>query len=55
MKVQPTLIEETKTIYDAIPLPEIDSNVGRIARHERAKTFQDDSAKDGSDLPPVIQ
>ncbi|CAL8465021.1 g4556 [Coccomyxa elongata] len=43
---QPELIEESKLIYSAIPLPEGDSNIGRIARHERSKAFQDDSAND---------
>lgn len=44
--LQPELIEESKLIYSAIPLPEGDSNIGRIARHERSKAFQDDSAND---------
>ncbi|BDA50615.1 probable CCR4-NOT transcription complex subunit 3 at N-terminal half [Coccomyxa sp. Obi] len=42
----PELIEESKLIYSAIPLPEGDSTIGRIARHERSKAFQDDSAND---------
>lgn len=33
--------------YEGMSLPEIDSNIGRIARHDRIKAFQDDSANDG--------